>query len=130
MIDERTCITVMLTLFPSFIGQYEEHKKFWKGEERPFGMDMAEFSHFALDVIAEGTDVENEKLANFAEQMITEGNDDVSYAIKFFFLENITNRSGDWRIPLTRFTTKLKPESYEFCRELDNLWGSKTDGIH
>ncbi len=90
---------------------------------------MAEFSQFALDIIAKGTDEEIEKLVTFTEQMITEGNDDVNYAIKFFFLENITNRSGDRRLPLTRFTTRLKPKSYEFCRELDKFWGSKTEGI-
>ncbi|MCX2738446.1 DUF7674 family protein [Pontibacter anaerobius] len=128
MVDEKTCLTSMLTLFPAFHSQYEEHVKFWKGES-PFGMDMAEFSHFALDIIAKGTDKEVEKLVNFAEQMITEGNDEVNYAIKFFFLENITNRSGDRRIPLSRFTTRLKPKSFEFCRELDKHWGSKTEGI-
>ncbi|MDX5436376.1 MAG: hypothetical protein LPK03_04240 [Pontibacter sp.] len=128
MVDEKTSINLMLTLFPAFKSQYEEHVKFWKGEN-PFGMDMAEFSHFALDIIAKGTDEEIEKLVNFAEQMITEGNDDVNYAIKFFFLENITNRSGDRSIPLIRFTTRLKPKSYEFCRELDKFWGSNTEGI-
>ncbi|WP_133242767.1 DUF7674 family protein [Pontibacter virosus] len=120
----------MLKLFPDFKAKLEEHRNFWKDDEYEFGLEMAQFSSFAFDKIKGGTDEDVNKLADFAEQMLVEGNEKVRWAAKYEFLENITNSDGERDFPIERFTRKLKPHSIEFCKELDKGWGTKTTGIY
>jgi hypothetical protein len=131
MIDGKQCINIILEWFPNFLPMFKEHLNYWKHEkERPFGLDMAEFSSYAASLIKNGSDKEVEKLVDFTELMITEGNDEVNYAIKLEFLENITNRNDYEGFPIERFTTRLKPVSKEFCKELDKFWGTRTKGVN
>jgi hypothetical protein len=58
--------------------------------------------------------------------MISNGNDEVKYAFKFEFLENITNRMNT--IPIERFTKRLKQNSKDACIYLDKM-GNKNAGI-
>jgi len=130
MIGEQDSIEIMLKLFSEFKDKLEEHRDFWGDNEYEFGLEMAQFSSLAYDKIKNGTEEDVSKLADFAEQMLTEGNDKVRWAVKYEFLENITNSDGERYFPIERFTKKLKPLSVEFCKELDKGWGTKTTGIY
>ena len=95
MINEQQWIDIILDWFPDFRPQYQEHLDEWKDDpERPFGLDMAEFTRYAVDLIQSGSDELVVKLTDFAELMITEGNESVDYAVCMMFLENITNKNG------------------------------------
>jgi hypothetical protein len=129
MISEQDSIEIMLKLFPDFQVKLEKYRVLWKGEDYEFGLEMAKFSSLAYDKIKGGTEEDVSKLADFAEQMLTEGNEKVRWAVKYEFLENITNSNGERSFPIERFTRKLRPLSVEFCKELDKGWGTKTTGI-
>ena len=111
-INPKDSIDIILSIFPEFIKQWTSHVNDWIiDEERPFGLDIGEFTSFACEIIINGTDKEIEKLIDLTEDMISNGNDKVKYAFKFEFLENITNRMNS--IPIERFTKHLKQNSKE-----------------
>jgi hypothetical protein len=127
MISEEESISIMLEWFPEFEARYIEHIGWWEGEERLYGLDMAAFSSYATVVITSGKDEEIDRLADFSELMILEGNEKVQWAIKLEFLENITNYGNS--IPIERFTSKAKPNTKRICKELDMSWGTQTKGL-
>jgi hypothetical protein len=105
-ITPKDSIDIIVSLFPEFTQQWTQHVNDWSlDEERPFGLDIAEFSSFACEIIIIGNDKEIEKIIDSTEEMISNGNDEVKYAFKFEFLENITNRMDT--IPIERFTKRL-----------------------
>ncbi|AKD03307.1 hypothetical protein POKO110462_22475 [Pontibacter korlensis] len=130
MLSEQESIEIMLKLFPEFKDKLEEHRDSWGDNKYEFGLEMAQFSSLAYDKIKSGTEEDIIKLADFAEQMLADGNEIVRWAVKYEYLENITNNDGERDFPIERFTKKLKPLSVEFCKELDKGWGTKTTGIY
>ena len=102
MISEQDSIEIMLKLFPEFKVKLEKYRDFWGDNEYEFGLEMAQFSSLAYDKIKSGTEEDVTKLADFAERMLADGNEKVRSAIKYEFLENITNNDGE-RVKVSNF---------------------------
>lgn len=127
-ITSHDSIELILLTLPEYKVHWLQHLAGWTfDDERPFGLDIADFSVFASDIIKTGDDDTLNKIIDLTEEMVTNGDQQVIDAFKYQFLENITNKMND--IPIQRFTSRLKEKSKFFCIELDMLWGTNTPGL-
>ena len=121
-------IILILDRIPGFIPRWTQYVQEWiLDDERPYGLDITEFSNYVCDVISEGKDEEIEQIVVLTEDMFTQGDAKVVRALVYQFLENITNRNDS--IPIEQFTKSLKPISKKACLEIDLMWGTKTRGL-
>ena len=127
-ITRNGSIQLILLTLPEYRVQWWQYVAEWAlDEDRPFGLDVADFSTFACNIINTGDDVALNKIIDLTEEMITNGDREVKDAFKHQFLENITNRMND--ISIQRFTSRLRENSKFICIELDTLWGTKMPGL-
>lgn len=120
-------IECLLERFPAFQGNWQAHLEYWKNvTERPYGLDVAEFVGFVRSLIVEGQETELQRVADFLEEMLTQGDEQVQWAFRLMFLESLTNNS---KLPLARFVSKLLPRSRQALKEMDEGWGTHTPGM-
>ena len=87
---------------------------------------MAEFVGYVQSLIVEGQETELQRVADFLEEMLTQGDEQVQWAFELMFLESLTNNT---KLPLERFVSILLPRSRHALKELDKGWGTRTPGM-
>ncbi|HEV8385960.1 MAG TPA: hypothetical protein VGQ11_13910, partial [Candidatus Acidoferrales bacterium] len=54
MIEESQIIPLLLERCPKFRSRWQQHRKWWRGEEAGIYNDLAELAHFVVDSYAAG----------------------------------------------------------------------------
>lgn len=128
MLSKIEILKTLFNLFPPFEKyRAEEIAGVW-GEDLGIYMDMAIFSHYIIDLIANDSKKHNQKEIQLTfiliERLINEGTDDVQEAATTCFLENLVNAIAWQTIPASSFVNLLGPESKKYCKAWDAFTGS------
>lgn len=122
VIIKEKCIPYLLKITPDFSHAWQDHLKYWEGENTSIWLDIGAFSDYVIDAIIKMDDDQKTKLFNAVEELLIYGDDDVQNAIATCFLENIVNASGE-TISSDVFVSFLGTSSREHCRAWDEYHG-------
>lgn len=113
---------------------FEKFSKYWDAYILEFGSDqglsiqMLPFCEFAIDVIKSHNEIEIEKIFNFIEFLLCNGDESVQNAIATSFLEYLMSKDPD-EIKFNKFAKYLKKHTIDYCRAWDKFTGIKTEGL-
>ena len=120
----------LLALFPDFSQTWASESYSWTDEKGRFtscGV-FAPFSHYVADDLRGSRRLDLEKVFKFAEQLMSDQDEEVSTAVATCFLENLMNRTPNELDPHA-FVPLLGPGSRDYCRAWDEFCGTKTEGL-
>lgn len=132
MVFENDCSKLIFEEFPEFehSKDWQDHLVFWEGEKQSLGIEMATFSHFISDSLNNNVYHLNfEKVFNFIEFLMIEGDNEVKNAAATQFLENLINRTSSGELDPKKFVHLLGPKSREYCKAWDEFTDVKTEGL-
>lgn len=126
-ITAERCIELIKEKFPGFLS-------YWKAYIRDFGADnglhiqMLPFDEYTIDTIKSNNKAEIEKIFNFVEFLLCNGDDYVQTAITTSYLEYLMSKDPD-EIQFASFVKYLGENSKGYCRAWDKFTGVKTKGL-
>jgi len=137
MVFEHECTALILKIFPELekSQHWREHLEFWEGDSVSACGEMMVFGHYIRDEIlkSENPPISAQKVFDFIEMLLNEGDQAVRDAAATCFLENLINytSSSNPRIYLDPFSFvhHLGPKSKAYCRAWDEFTKIKTPGL-
>jgi hypothetical protein len=123
MYTSENTMKKIVTSIPEFKDSWNEHLKYWEGDERTIGIDITAFCSFIIKKLKIKEDYNYRLVFDLIEELLVEGSEEVSYAIEFQFLENILNSSAHGHFPIESFFEYLGEKSKAFCKANEEFWG-------
>ena len=121
----------IVSSFPDFKDSWNAHLKYWEGDdERTIGIDITAFCSFVIKKLKVKEDYNYNLVFDLIEELLVKGNEEVSYAVEFQFLENILNSSAYGHFPIDSFFNYLGKESKAFCKANEEFWGIKNSKFY
>ena len=129
-IDRDKAIDMILYAHKGFLSTWEEHLYLYEEDNPGITIDFSAYVTYVKEIIKHEKFNELKISAELIERFINDGDENVQYGVTIGFLEDIINclSHGDEKYTLS-FTQHLLPKSLEFCKELDDSWGTKTIGL-
>ncbi len=129
MITKTDCMKLILQQVPAFSERWQAHLCYWGDEEAGVCNDMAEFSHYVMDLIKNDELVNLPVIFDLVEQLMIDGSNEIQDVVATCFLENLLNAASGGRLDANKFAHLLKPESRAYCRAWDEFTGVYTEGL-
>ena len=126
-ITEQNLIDIIKEQFPKFNPYWESYINHW-GDDNGLTIQMFPLIDFVLDVIKSNDEKEIERVFNFIEFLMCEGNDYAQTAIATGFLEGLVNHDPD-EIQFINFAQYLGKKTVAHLRAWNAFHGAKTEGI-
>lgn len=126
-ITEKRCIELMKEKFPKFHSYWETYIRD-HGSDLGITIQMLPFCKYTVDAIKSNNEAEIEKIFNFVEFLLCNGDDDVQTAITTSYLEYLMSKDPD-EIQFASVVKYLGENSKEYCRAWDKFTGVKTKGL-
>ena len=129
-IDRDKAIEMILSTHKNFLPKWNEHLDFWEEDNPGITNDFSPYVDYVMELIINQNIEELMISAELIENFINNGDKNVQYGAEIGFLEGITNTlSHGEKEYILLFTEQLLPKSLEFCKALDEFWGTKTAGL-
>lgn len=128
-VTTENCMELILNNFPDFKKKWEKYSEYWGDDERTIGIDVTEFSRYAVEIIRSNDQHTMKKMFDFVEQCLSSNDEDVTTAFTTMFLENIQNVLTPQELEVYSFATHLGTKSREYCKSWDEFTGEKTPGL-
>jgi hypothetical protein len=126
-ITGERCIELMKEQFPKFPSYWEAYLR-EHGADNGLHIQMLPFEEYTIDTIKSNDEAEMEKIFNFVECLLCNGDDNVQTAITTSYLEYLMSKDPD-EIQFTSFVKYLGKNSKAYCRAWDKFTGVKTKGL-
>ncbi len=126
-ITGERCIELMKEKFPGFLSYWEAYIRDF-GSDNGLHIQMLPFDEYTIDTIKSNDKDEMEKIFNFVEFLLCNGDDYVQTAITTSYLEYLMSKDPD-EIQFASFVKYLGKNSKEYCRAWDKFTGVKTKGL-
>lgn len=126
-ITGERCIELMKEKFPGFLSYWEAYIRDF-GSENGLHIQMLPFDEYTIDMIKSKDEAEIEKIFNFVEFLLCNGDDDVQTAITTSYLEYLMSKDPD-EIQFASFVKYLGENSKGYCKAWDKFTGVKTRGL-
>jgi hypothetical protein len=134
MVNDSSLAEYLLGLEPEFKERLEKFQKDWtsKGRDLTPGLEISEFTDFVIEKLKSGNYLNAKRVFEGIEHLLNDNNasESVQNAVVMSFLENLQNVSGWETISASSFVPFLGPKSIEYCRSLDEFWGTETPGVN
>lgn len=114
----------ILEKIPEYQMHWKDYIKYWEGDSRTVGLDVADFLCFTIDQIKDKNTAILLRIFRVVEELNVYGDEDVKYAAEMMFLESLTNYNDVEMCSI--YVPLLGPESRKTCIELDEQWGTRT----
>lgn len=117
----------LLRDFPEFRARWDEHLKWWNGEEAGLYNDMSAFVQFVIEDLYEKEKLDRVTFAfEKMEEFLKEGDEEAQTLIDYGFFETL-QCVASWR-PYGKdaFLPFLGPLSRAVWEELNEIWGGKS----
>jgi len=124
MMTKEQVMPLLLSVCPSFVKRWEEHRAFYEDEQLLY-IDLGEFAHHLVELQKVSRTEEFSAIFDIIERMHVEGDDYVKEAATIGMLEGIQNVAGNSGLDPEGFAKYLRPESAKWWRKLNAFWDAK-----
>lgn len=133
MVFKYECTKMIFDTFPEFKNSktWKEDLEFWGGDKPGPCDQMSTFGEFVTEEVlnAEKPSVNSQKVFDFIEMLMQNGDQDVIDIAATCFLENLINYTSWGNLEAAKFVHLLGKKSKEFCKGWDEFTGVKTPGL-
>ena len=113
--------------FPRFHSYWETYIRD-HGSDLGITIQMLPFCKYTVDAIKSNNEAEIEKIFNFVEFLLCNGDDDVQTAITTSYLEALMSKDPE-EIQFIHFAKYLGKNCREYCKAWDEFTGVRTKGL-
>ena len=90
---------------------------------------MGDFAHTIVDQVDSKTPAQMQRLFQYLEALMQEGEEDMQTAIATGFLESLLSASSSGRLDFARIVSFLGPLSRQYCKDWDEFTGCFTPSL-
>jgi hypothetical protein len=125
MYTAKNTMNKILDTFPDFKGRYEKHVNEWDDTTglRTIHSDIDTFFDYISDKLENNENYDYQLTFSIVEELLVNGDEEVSNAIAMMFLESLLNHSSHGDFPIDSFFNYLGKESKAFCKANEEFWG-------
>lgn len=127
-IKENNLMNLFNEKFPKFVPYWDTYVNKW-GLDMGLCNDVLPFGKYVIYEIKLENYIEIEKIFNFIEFLLCNGNEYVKTAIATCFLEYLLHKDPE-EIQFIKFRQYLGKETIAYCRAWDKFTGVMTKGLH
>ncbi len=125
MYNSKNTMNKILDNFPDFQDRFNKHVTEWDDTtgKRTIHSDIDIFFDYISDKLENNEGYDYQLTFNIVEELLVNGDEEVSNAIAMMFLESILNRSSHGDFTIDSFFNYLGKESKAFCKANEEFWG-------
>jgi hypothetical protein len=126
-ISQKNLMNLIKEKFPKFIPYWESYINYW-GSDLGIIVPTMQLTDYVVDIIKSKDENEIERIFNFIEFLMCNGNEYVQTVIATEFLEGLLNRDPD-EIQFINFSQNLGKETIGYLRAWNEFNGTQTEGL-
>jgi hypothetical protein len=125
MVELNQVNDLFLQICPKVKDEWNEHLRWWRGEERGHYNDISVFVSHTVECYEQDDQSCLTKIFSLVEELILNGTEEVKGLMTVGFLETLQNKASHRDFGYKVFEPYLGAQSKEAWRELEILWEGK-----